>query len=210
MNEETNVELHDGLEGGQLFFKIDRLEHQSRLELLARTIFGPIYIVLPHLFVLFFVSIWGSILSFIGFLSVLFTGRYPESYYEFQVGLMRWNARLNASLFDLVDGYPAFGVNASHPQVHFEVKYPERLSRGHLLLKLFFAPIYVALPHGFLLMFVSIGALIVNFIAFWAILFIGKYPQGLFEYMEGFLRWNIRVNLYLSFMSDIYPPFSLK
>lgn len=188
---------------------IERQEVYSRGELLLRAFFGFFYIMLPHGLLLLFVSLWGAILSFISFWIILFTGRYPESFFEFQVGLMNWNLRVNASILNLVDGYPAFGVGGSHPAVKLEVPYPENLSRGTALLKLLFGWFYVGLPHGIALGFMSIAASILQFIAFWAVLFTGEYPQSMHSFMVGFLRWNMRVSLYLGYMTDKYPPFSL-
>lgn len=71
-------------------------ESYSRTELILRTLFGAFYIVLPHAFILFFLSIWGGILAFVAFWVVLFSGRYPESMFEYQVQLMRWQLRVNA------------------------------------------------------------------------------------------------------------------
>ena len=59
--------------------------------------------------------------------------------YEFQVKLIRWSTRVNAVIQNLVDGYPAFGLEADHPGVEVEIPYPEEMSRGELLLKVFFA-----------------------------------------------------------------------
>ena len=152
---------------------------------------------------------WGAILHFIAFWIILFTGRYPESFFEFQAGLIRWNTRLNASIYNLVDGYPEFGVNGSHPALTVNIPYPESLSRGKALLKALFGWLYVLIPHGIALGFMGIAASIIHFIGFWAVLFTGQYPESMHNFLVGFLRWNIRVNLYMSFMSDDYPPFSL-
>ena len=86
--------------------------------------------MLPHGFLLIFIGLWGKILSFIAFWIVLFTGEYPKSFFDFQVGLFRWGLRVNARYYNLCDGYPAFGINASDQFVKLEVEYPERLSRG--------------------------------------------------------------------------------
>ena len=95
----------------------------------------------------------------------------------------------------------------SYP-VNFKVDYPEKLSRGMLLAKIFFGWIYVGIPHGFMLWLYGIAAGVVQFIAFWAILFTGKYPKGLFDFMVGYVRWYTRVAAYMIFMRDEYPPFS--
>ncbi len=94
--------------------------------------------------------------------------------------------------------------------LHYSIDYPERLSRGILLLKTFFGWIYVMIPHGIVLAFYGIAAIVVTFIAWWAILFTGKYPKSMFDFVVGYQRWNNRVNAYVFLMTDVYPPFSSK
>lgn len=187
---------------------IKHQENYSRLELLLRTLFGWLYIALPHGFILMFVGIWSAILTFVSFWVVLFTGRYPQTMYEFQVGYMRWGLRLRARLMNLSDGYPGFGINAADDNVTFDMVYPEKLSRALLLLRLFFGWIYVGIPHGFMLFFRSIATWVVMFLAWWVVLFTGNYPASFHGFVTGLLRWGTRVNAYLLFMTDDYPPFT--
>jgi len=190
-------------------FNITRPQSQSRLDLLLRTLFGFIYIYLPHAFVLIFMGLWGAILSFISFWLILFTGRYPQSFFEYQVGLIRWQTRVRARQFNLVDGYPAFGIDAKDEAINIDIPYPDSLSRGLLLLKLFFGWLYVVLPHGFVLLFLTFAVLIANFIGWFIILFTGSLPEGIHNFVVGYMRWGTRVNLYMGNMTDTYPPFSL-
>ena len=83
----------------------------------------------------------------------------------------------------------------SYP-VTLTIDYPEKLSRGVLLLKVLFGYLYVAIPHGFCLALYEIGAGVVIFIAFWAILFTGKFPRGMFDFVVGYMRWSKNVNAY--------------
>ena len=96
--------------------------------------------------------------------------------------------------------------------VTFDVEYPERLSRGLVLLKLFFGWLYVGIPHGICLWLYGIAVGIVTFIAFFAILFTGKYPRGMFDFVVGYMRWSINVFAYWpgfgGGLRDEYPPFS--
>lgn len=94
--------------------------------------------------------------------------------------------------------------------VHFSIEYPEKLSRGILLLKTFLGWLYVLIPHGIALAIYGLAVFFVTIIAWFAILFTGKYPQGMFDFVVGYMRWNNRVNAYLMLMSDHYPPFSGK
>ncbi len=95
----------------------------------------------------------------------------------------------------------------SYP-VTLTVEYPDRLSRGWVLLKVFFGWLYVGIPHGIILYFYGIIVAIVTFIAFFAILFTGKHPKGMYDFVVGYLRWYLNVTTYLSLLRDEYPPFS--
>ncbi len=92
--------------------------------------------------------------------------------------------------------------------VTLTVEYPEKLSRGLVVLKGLFGLIYAGIPHGIILYFYGIAVSIVIFIAFWAVLFTGKFPKGMFDFVVGYMRWSLRLTTYLSLMRDEYPPFS--
>lgn len=89
--------------------------------------------------------------------------------------------------------------------VTVEFAYPDRLSR----LTTFFRLLLV-IPQAIVLYFVGIVTAIITFFAWWAVLFTGKYPKGLFEFASGSLRWGTRVSGYVYLLTDKYPPFSLK
>jgi len=190
--------------------EINHQEKYSRLELILRTLFGWLYIGIPHLFLLFFVSIWSMILKIVAFFAVLFTGKYPAGIYNFHLGVMRWNLRLTARLNNLSDGYPAFGLKAQDPKTTLEATNPEKLSRLLLIVRILFGFIYVVIPHYFILFFRGIATGILMIISWFAVLFTGKYPASFHEFNTGTLRWGTRVNLYMGFMTDKYPPFTGK
>ena len=189
---------------------IQHQESYSRGELLLRTIFGAIYIGVPHLFLLTFIGIWSGILSFIAFWVVLFTGSYPQSWFEFQVKVLNWSTRLNATFHNLVDGYPALGVNGTSDKVELNIPYPETLGRGLALVRVIFGAIYVGVPHGFCLFFRYLASAVLMCIAWFAVLFTGSYPAGWHAFNVGTLRWALNVQLYVSFMTDDYPKFTGK
>ncbi len=112
-----------------------------------------------------FVSIWYGILDFVKFWVVLFTGRIPESIYEFQKKFLQWDVRLTATILNMRDGYPAIGTGGSSDDATIEFENPESVSRGLVLVRALFGGIYVGIAAGF-----------VQFLAWWAILFTGKYP----------------------------------
>jgi hypothetical protein len=189
---------------------IKHQEQYSRLELLLRTFFGWLYIALPHGFILFFLNIWAGILTFLAFWAVLFAGKYPKSFYSFQVSLQRWYIRLRARLYNLSDGYPAFGIKGTDEHTEFDMPYPEKLSRGLLILRLLFGWLYVGIPHGFILFFRGIATGFIIFIAWFIVLFAGKYPSGMHSFVTGTIRWFTRVGVYMMFLTDQYPPFTGK
>ncbi len=192
-------------------FNVMYPESLSRGLLLLRTFFGWIYVMIPHGIVLGLYGIAASVVMFIAWWAVLFTGKYPEGMFRFVEGYYRWSVRVTAYLYFMTDQYPPFSKDSSIPNynaVQFEVEYPETLSRGILLLRTFFGWLYVMIPHGIILGLYGIAASVVMFIAWWAVLFTGKYPEGMFRFVEKFLRWMLRVDVYIMFMTDQYPPFN--
>jgi hypothetical protein len=187
---------------------IKHQESYSRGSLILRSLFGGLYIALPHGFLLIFMSIASSFVGIINFWSILITGKMIRSMFDFQLNLMRWSLRVNARLMNLSDGYPAFGMTHNDADVVLDIEYPETSNRVSVLLRAMFGIWYVLIPHAFLLFFLQIGVMFVRMIAFWAVLFTGKYPVGMHNYMVGVLRWNIRVNAFMSYLTDTYPPFS--
>ena len=139
-------------------------------------------------------------------LMILFRQRYPRWWFDFALELNRFSMRVSAYLFLLTDLYPS---TVEKQSVHLELTYPDvkqDLNKWMPLVKWL-----LAVPHYFVLVVLSIGALGATIIAWFAILFTGRYPQGLFDFVVGVARWNLRVNAYaVLLITDQYPPFSLK
>lgn len=192
----------------EFVFNIQHQESYSRGQLLLRSFFGWLYIIIPHAFVLLFLEMAGGILRFISWWAVLFTARYPRSFFDFQVSLLRWSTRLGARILNLSDGYPSFGLNVVDPKIELLLAYPEQLSRGTLLLRTFLGIFYVLIPHGICLFFRILVVYIFVFVSWWAVLITGKYPKSLHDFNVGTLRWGMRVQAYMYFLTDKYPAFS--
>lgn len=189
---------------------ITHQERYSRGQLLLRTLFGALYIGVPHGFLLAFVGIWSAILSFVTFWATLFTGKFPKGIFDWQVGYQNWYTRANASLSNLVDGYPAFGVKGTSETVKLEVPHPEKVSRGLVLLRALLGAFYVWIPHGVCLIGRSIATAVLQFLAWWVVLFTGNYPAKWHAFNVGTARWGARINQYMGYMTDTYPRFSGK
>ncbi len=139
-------------------------------------------------------------------LLILFRQRYPRWWFDFAREFTRFGARVGAYLALLTDRYPS---TVEEQAVHLEIDYPDveqDLNRWLPLVKWF-----LAIPHYIVLAFLAIGAFFAIVIAWFAILFTGRYPRGLFDYVVGVGRWALRVQAYVSLLvTDRYPPFSLK
>lgn len=144
-------------------------------------------------------------LFFATVLMILFRQRYPRWWFDFNLELLRFSSRVGAYLFLMTDKYPS---TEDEQSVHLKIDYPnvERdLNQWLPLVKWF-----LAIPHYVVLIVLSVGAITAVIIAWFAILFTGKYPKGLFDYILGVGRWHLRVNAYAFLLTtDIYPPFSL-
>jgi hypothetical protein len=192
-----------------LTFNIQHEEEYSRGQLLLRTFLGWLYICIPHFFAMFVFAFLLSIMTFVTFFIILISGTTPQWYFEWTVQLNKWGLRLIARLFNLCDGYPAFGMEGKDDKTRFEME-RWQISRGELLLRTFLGFIYVGIPHGLILYFRQIGTVILAFLAFFTVLFTGKYPKEWHQFNVGTFRWSTRVNLYLCWLYRDYPPFSGK
>jgi len=138
-------------------------------------------------------------------LMIVFRQRYPRWWFDFALELVRFGARVGAYVALLTDQYPS---TVEEQSVHLDVDYPavERdLNRWLPLVKWL-----LAIPHYLVLIVLSIGALFAIVIAWFAILFTGRYPRGLFDFVVGVSRWWLRVEAYaVLLVTDRYPPFSL-
>ena len=153
--------------------------------------------------------ILAAVIGFIAWWAILFTGRYPRGLFEFVVNVQRWGHSVNVYQAMMRDEYPPFsGENGQYSPVTYTLEYPERLSS--LLNNIPYVKIILVIPHIIVLIFLFIGFEVVNFIAWWAILFTGKYPRGMFDYVVGVFRWSSRVSAYMGMLTAECAPFSLK
>ena len=182
-------------------------------------------LLIPHIVVLVFLWLAVTVATVVAGCSILFTGRYPRSIFDFNLGVMRWTWRVSfyaISAFG-TDRYPPFSLRPEpgYPAT-FDVDYPERLSRGLVLVKWWL----LALPH-YLVVAVFAGGWGVGWTGGWriaggggliALLAVvaavvltvrGRYPESIFDFVMGMNRWCYRVLAYAALMRDEYPPFRL-
>lgn len=184
-------------------------------------------LLIPHLIVLLFLWLAFAVLTLVAGVAILVTGRYPRGIFDFNVGVLRWSWRVTHYAYGAngTDRYPPFTLApvADHP-AQLDIAYPERLSRGLVLVKwwLLAIPQYVIVgiivggtrtvvagsgervsvsTTGLLTWLVLVGVV--------ALLFSGRYPEGLYRLVIGLNRWVFRVVAYAALLTDAYPPFRL-
>ena len=139
-------------------------------------------------------------------LMLLFRKKYPRWWYDWNLQLTRFSNRIAVYFALMDDRYPSTDEQQA---VHLDFAYPDAehdLSRGLPLIKWL-----LAIPHYIVLIFLTIGALVAAIFAWFAILFTGRYPHSLFDFIAGVIRWHNRVGAYaLLMITDRYPPFSLQ
>jgi hypothetical protein len=179
-------------------------------------IFTAIPIVIVLCLILAWAPDWGNWTSLYGaagagilffplVLMILFRQKYPRWWFDWNLAFARFGARVFNYLSLLTDVYPSTDEEQG---VHLQITYPDvpkELSRGLPLVKWF-----LAIPHYVVLFFLGIGACVSVIIAWFAILFTGRFPRGLFDYVVGYYRWSLRVTAYAFILTtDKYPAFDL-
>jgi hypothetical protein len=170
------------------------------------------FLLIPHFIVLIVLWTASGILTFVAFFAILFTGRYPRGIFDFNVGVLRWTWRVNYYGYNALatDKYPPFSLSDRDYPANLEIEYPERLSRGLVLIKW-----VLAIPQLLVVAILTNGQKTGGLVGLLAIIaavvlpFTGRYPKEIFELVLGFNRWNIRVAAYVALMRDEYPPFRL-
>ena len=185
------------------------------------------FLAIPHFIVLFFLWFAFGVVTIVAWFAILFTGHYPRSLFNFNVGVIRWSWRVAFYCYAALgtDHYPPFTLERTDYPADFDVDYPEKLSHGLVLVKSWL----LAIPHLLIIALLTgtaqtwvyrdgewsqVGAgmslfgLLV-FIAGVILLFTGVFSRGLFDFLMGLNRWIYRVTAYVALMRDEYPPFHL-
>ena len=181
-----------------MVFEIEYPESLSRWRPLVKWL-----LVIPHLVVFLLLAPVFLAVVVVAWFSILLTGRFPRQLWNFELQYMRRSTNQTTYAITLQrDEYPPFG-EAPYPAT-LDIDYPEQLTRWKVLVKWL-----LMLPNLLALGVVMVGAALAVTAAFFAIIFTGKYPPALFDFVTGAFRWGHRWGAYFYLMSDRYPPFSL-
>jgi hypothetical protein len=196
------------------------MEYPDRKLNRASSVFRPI-MVIPIMIILCLVSgiggdnshdAWrvavaaGGIIFIPTLLMLLFRWKYPRWWFDWNLNLTRFTMRVGAFFLLLTDAYPSTDEEQG---VRVDLPYPDPtkdLKVGLPLVKWF-----LAIPHYVVLAFLAVAVVFVTIIAWFAILFTGRYPKGMHAFVVGVMRWGLRVSAYAFLLvTDAYPPFSLE
>ena len=174
-------------------------------------------LAIPHIIVLAFLWVAFIVVWIIAFFAIVFTGKFPRSLFDFNVGVLRWTWRVGFYSYQALgtDKYPPFTLKTVDYPADLQVEYPEKLSKGLVWIKWWL----LAIPHWFIVaIFQGWGGkdrgfpglvCVLAIIAAVVLLFTGKYPESIFKLVIGMNRWSYRVCAYAALMTDQYPPFRL-
>ena len=148
----------------------------------------------------------GALLGLPLLLMILFRKKYPRWWFDWILELLRFTTRVDAYIWLLTDVYPS---TDEEQYVHLDLQYPDAekdLNRWLPLVKWL-----LAIPHYIVLFFLGIAAIVMGIVTWFIILFTGRYPKGIFDFIVGVFRWSLRVTAYAFILiTDRYPAFSLE
>ena len=180
--------------------KIEYSEKSNKSTALFRLV-----LIIPIVIILAIISSYAEALSLAVGLLILFREKYPKWWFDWNVGITKFTYRIVAYGLLMRDEYPSTDDDQA---VKVDIPYPDvkkDLNRWMPLVKWI-----LVMPHIIVLIFIFIAVVFCTVFAWFAILFTGRYPKGIFDFVEGFLRWSLRVNAYMLLLTtDEYPPFRL-
>lgn len=180
-----------------------RLEVDPPQRLSRLLIFVKWLLLLPHYIALYVLGIVAWFVLIVSFFATIITGRYPVALFDFLTGFERWRLRVAAYFLLQTDSYPPFSLSdeSSYP-VRLAVEYPERVARWRPLVHWL-----LVIPAAVVAAAIGIVGFLAAIVAWFAILFTGRYPDALFEAVTVALRWTARATLYAYWLVERYPPF---
>ena len=169
-------------------------------------------LAIPHWVILYVLNIVSEVIALISWFVILFTGRLPEGLANFQAMYVRYNMRVMIYAGFLREEYPpfTFATTPADPgdDPRVRVDFVPQLEDRNRVTTAF--RIILAIPHLVVLAVLGIALSVVVLIAFFAVLFTGRWPEGLRDFALGVGRWSVRFNAYFLLLTDEYPPFSLE
>ena len=170
------------------------------------TAFIRVVLIIPIILILALIGSFAESLSIAVALMIIFNEKYPKWWFDWHVGITKFIYRIAAYGLLLRDEYPS---TDDEQAIQVDIPYPDVKKDLNRLMPLF--KWILVIPHLIVLLFIFIAVVVCSVFAWFAILFTGKCPKVIFDFVEGFLRWLLRVNAYAVLLTtDEYPPFRLR
>ena len=186
-------------------------EYRSRgLAALGVVLFAKTILLIPHLFLLLLYGFVVQVVVWIGYWYILFQGGKPFWVENLELIFLEWTSRVFAWFTSTTDVYPTFGTDEHHPAQVIVEEAPEPQSRWLAVAGILLIRSLLALPHLFILAWLTLGTVFIAWFGYVAILITGRLPLSLHWYFVGFHRWWARAWSWIAALTDVYPPFSLK
>ena len=186
-------------------------EYRSRgLAALGLVLFAKTILLIPHLILLVLYGFVVQVVVWIGYWYILFQGGKPFWVENLELIFLEWTSRVFAWFTSTTDVYPTFGTDEHHPAQVIVEEAPEPQSRWLALAGILLIRSLLALPHLFILAWLTLGTVFIAWFGYLMILLTGRLPLSLHWYFVGFHRWWARAWSWIAALTDAYPPFSLK
>jgi hypothetical protein len=189
---------------------VDDEQRNRGLAALGLILFAKSILLIPHIFLLLAYGIAVQFIVWIGYWYILFTGGKPFWVENLELIFLEWISRVFAWFTSTTDVYPTFGTDEHHPAQVTVVEAPEPQSKLLAVAGILLIRSVLAIPHLFVLLWLTVGTLFLAWFGYLMILINGSLPLSLHYYFVGFHRWWARVWAWIAALTDEYPPFSLK
>jgi hypothetical protein len=168
-------------------------------------------LAIPHFVILYVLRMVSNVVGVISWFVILFTGALPEGLANVQAMYFRYSIRVSTYVAFMREEYPPFSFQTTpsdpgdDPRVRVDIQ-PQLTDRNRLTA---FFRIILAIPQFIVVVVLGIAAAVVTFIALFAVLFTGRWPEGMRDFVIKVQRWSLRVQVYAMLLTDVYPPFAL-
>ena len=178
-------------------FDVQYSEQRERLSNALR-----IFYAIPHIIILYFLRAAAGVVSFVQWFVILFTGKRNKAMWDFTYGVSSWEMRVYSYIGLMYDQYPNFGFERKNEPVTYGFAYEEQANRLTNALRVFWA-----IPALIITIVIGIAAFFVTIISWFAILFTGRHPKGMWDFLLRFNRMYARLLAYMYLLTDTYPKF---
>lgn len=166
-------------------------------------------LAIPHLIIVSALIYLATVVAYVGYFIVAFTGKMPEGIRTFTTLSLRWSARSYGWLVGYTDLYPPFETEPVGYPVEAEVPSNENPSKGWAVAGIFLVKLLALIPHLIVVYILTVVAVVASWIGYVATAFTGTYPPGIADFVAGVVQWWLRVGAWIYGLTDDYPPFEL-